>query len=77
MNPVVIAGKENIQGVFGVSRRLFRRWVDEGFPAWIEDGIWRVETEAGRAWIQERAKNMQGLRLKKKPPTSSRRPVSV
>ena len=54
MQPLVLAGLENIAEVMGCSRKTLCKWIQlKKFPAFKMDGVWRAMPKDIELWLAE------------------------
>lgn len=54
MQPLVLAGLENIAEVMGCSKKTLCKWIQlKDFPAFKMDGVWRAMPKDIELWLAE------------------------
>lgn len=55
MQPLVLAGLENIAETMGCSKKTLCKWIKlKKFPAFKMDGVWRAMPRDIETWLAER-----------------------
>lgn len=69
MQPLVLAGLENIAEVMGCSRKTLCKWIQfRQFPAFKMDGVWRAMPRDIERWLAEQRADAESDPSQKKTP---------